>query len=280
MRTTTASFRRGALSERWGAQTTFTFAAVLLAFFSLVSQRVDAAATKPNPFVANAKVDYQLGGAYVPAADVTIVTRDRTEPSAGRFDICYINGFQAQPNERQWWERNHPNLLLRDRDNHTVVDPNWDEAILDISTPAKRRQLTTIIDRWVKGCAESGYEAVEFDNLDSYTRFPKQLSEANAVDMAKRLIATAKRAGLQVGQKNAVELLDHNLRFDFAVTESCAFYNECKPYLTAFGNRVIMIEYDEPAFARSCLDHRNHVILLADQNLARQGAQGHLRTYC
>ncbi len=249
---------------------------------AILSSPTTASATQraTNAFGPNARVDYQLGGAYPPALGVTIVTRDRTEPSAGRFDICYINGFQAQTNERAWWERHHPSLLLRDENNDTVVDPNWDEAILDISTLSKRRQLTTIVDRWVKGCAKAGYEAVEFDNLDTYTRFPEQLSEANAVDMATRLIGAAKRVGLQVGQKNAVELLNMNLRFDFAVTESCAFYEECEPYLTAFGERVIMIEYDRSAFTKSCRARPGRIILLADRYLAREGAPGHQRSYC
>jgi len=43
-------------------------------------------------------VDYQLGGAAEPEPNVGIVVRDRTDPpAAGRFNVCYVNGFQTQP---------------------------------------------------------------------------------------------------------------------------------------------------------------------------------------
>ena len=51
----------------------------------------------------NAGLDYQLGGAYPPPGDVKIVSRDRTDaPAPGLYNICYINGFQAQPNEEDF----------------------------------------------------------------------------------------------------------------------------------------------------------------------------------
>jgi hypothetical protein len=239
-----------------------------------------ANAAAKNPFVRGARADYQLGGAYAPDDGVTIVTRDRTEPSAGRFDICYINGFQAQTNERGWWESKHPELVLRGPNNKPVIDPNWDEAILDISSAGKRTKLTTIVKGWVMGCAKAGYEAVEFDNLDTFTRFPTRIKKADAVDMAKRLIAISKQAGLLVGQKNSAELVSQKLSFDFAVTESCEVFDECQSYLDRFGDRVIMIEYDREAFTRSCAAYPGRIILLADRLLAREGEPGHRRAFC
>ncbi|MEY2425156.1 MAG: hypothetical protein QOI61_728, partial [Actinomycetota bacterium] len=83
------------------------------------------------------KFDYQLGGAYPPPPGVGIVVRDRLDPpAAGKYNVCYINGFQAQESERQWWNRNHPDLLLRDASGRVVVDVNWNEALLDIRTAA------------------------------------------------------------------------------------------------------------------------------------------------
>jgi hypothetical protein len=47
--------------------------------------------------------DYQLGGAYPPPAGVGVVARDwREQPAAGAYGICYINGFQTQPEQRRW----------------------------------------------------------------------------------------------------------------------------------------------------------------------------------
>ncbi len=84
--------------------------------------------------------DYQLGGAYEPAAHVQIVTRDRTDsPATGRSSISHVNSFQTQPGSSGWWKRKHPALLLRDREGRLVRDPGWpDEVLLDIRTSAKR----------------------------------------------------------------------------------------------------------------------------------------------
>ena len=66
----------------------------------------------PTP---GAAFDYQLGGAYTPPAGVTVVSRDRTAtPASGLYNICYVNGFQIQPDEASWWQAQHPDLILRD----------------------------------------------------------------------------------------------------------------------------------------------------------------------
>ena len=106
-------------------------------------------------------VDYQLGGAVEPPANVGIVVRDRTDPPvAGRFNVCYVNGFQTQPNEKRFWAK-HPALVLRDADGRPVVDEAWGEFLLDVRTAAKRKALARIVGRWVRGCAHDGYAAVE-----------------------------------------------------------------------------------------------------------------------
>lgn len=44
--------------------------------------------------------DYQLGGGYQPTPATRIMTRDRSDrPAAGLYNICYVNGFQTQPQE-------------------------------------------------------------------------------------------------------------------------------------------------------------------------------------
>ncbi len=64
---------------------------------------------------ANGMLDYQLGGAYTPPAGVVVVSRDRTaSPAPGIYNICYVNGFQTQSDERSFWLTEHPELLLRD----------------------------------------------------------------------------------------------------------------------------------------------------------------------
>ncbi len=62
---------------------------------------------------ANGGLDYQLGEAYPPPSGVVVVSRDRNmSPAPGLYTICYVNGFQTQPDERAFWETDHPDLLL------------------------------------------------------------------------------------------------------------------------------------------------------------------------
>src|SRR5215218_1299312 len=51
-------------------------------------------------------VDYQLGGNRSVPENVGIVVRDRkAQPEAGRYNVCYVNGFQTQPDERSFWRQ-------------------------------------------------------------------------------------------------------------------------------------------------------------------------------
>lgn len=87
-------------------------------------------------------VDYQLGGAYDPAPGVTVVVRDRSEVPAGVvLDVCYVNAFQTQPDELDWWLAEHPDLPLRDAAGEPIVDPGWpDERLRDTRAPAQLRR--------------------------------------------------------------------------------------------------------------------------------------------
>ena len=110
---------------------------------------------------ANGGLDYQLGGAYAPPAGVTIVSRDReAAPAAGLYNICYVNGFQVQPGEASWWLANHGDLILRDAGGQPVIDPDWNEMLIDTSTAAKRTAVAAIVGDWIRGCAQAGFDAV------------------------------------------------------------------------------------------------------------------------
>ena len=75
---------------------------------------VASAALAVQPLPAGTDVDYQLGGAAEVPDHVGIVVRDREEaPQEGRYNVCYVNGFQTQPNEKAFW-RQRPALVLRD----------------------------------------------------------------------------------------------------------------------------------------------------------------------
>jgi hypothetical protein len=49
-----------------------------------------------------------------------------------------------------------------------------------VRTPAKRDALARIVDGWIAGCAAAGFRAVEFDNLDSFTRSGGAVAFADA----------------------------------------------------------------------------------------------------
>jgi hypothetical protein len=193
---------------------------------------------------ADTAVDYQLGGAYDPPADVGIVVRDRTATSADdAYSVCYVNGFQTQPGEFDAWPED---LLLRDRNGEVVFDPDWpDEAILNVR---KSDEIVRIVGPWVRDCASDGFDAVEFDNLDTYTRTDGMLSRDDALELATRLVDTAHQVGLAAGQKNAAEdawILQARAGFDFAVAEECAAYDECSEYAEVYGDHVLAIEYTD-----------------------------------
>ncbi|HET9169760.1 MAG TPA: endo alpha-1,4 polygalactosaminidase [Actinospica sp.] len=206
-------------------------------------------------FPAGARFDYQLGGPYTPPAGVQVVSRDSTaSPASGIYNVCYINAFQAQPDALDWWKSNHPDLLLPASDGSIVMDPNWNEALLDDSTAAKRAELAAIEDGWIDGCAGKGFQAIEADNLDSYSRSNNLLTSDENVAFATLLATHAHAKGLAIAQKNTVELVGkrQQIGFDFAVSEQCGTYGECGQYAAAYADRVLDIEYDDSGLAAAC----------------------------
>lgn len=199
----------------------------------------------------HADFDYQIGGAYPPPTGVRIVSRDRTaSPAPGLYNICYVNAFQAQPDERASWPAD---LLLRNTDGEVVVDEDWGEALLDIGTAAKRERVAARVDRWIDGCAAKGFDAVEPDNYDSYTRSDHLLTANDATAFITLLSRHAHARRLAIAQKNAVELaaLRKKTGLDFAIAEECAEYDECGAYAKAFDDRVIVIEYSDSGLRKA-----------------------------
>ena len=86
-------------------------------------------------FPAGEPFDYQIGGAFAAADAVRVVSRDRAaQPDPDRYTVCYVNAYQAQPDELDWWQAQHPELLLRDAGGRLVVDEDWDQALLVLRT--------------------------------------------------------------------------------------------------------------------------------------------------
>ncbi|GAA3913687.1 endo alpha-1,4 polygalactosaminidase [Microbacterium invictum] len=228
-----------------------------------------------------AAFDYQLGGAYEPGPAVQIVVRDRLAPPADdRYSVCYLNAFQTQPDELDNWP---DDLLLHDADGDIVYDPDWpDEALID-TRDAER--VAAIVTPWIDQCADAGYDAVEFDNLDTYTRTNGLLTRDDNLTLASALVTRAHDAGLAAAQKNAAEdaaLLHTEAGFDFAITEECAAYDECDAYTDVYGDHVLAIEYSDPAaFADACAaPDRPASLIHRDRALTKPEEPGYVFELC
>ncbi|MGQ4511300.1 endo alpha-1,4 polygalactosaminidase [Streptomyces sp. DW26H14] len=229
----------------------------------------------------HAGFDYQIGGAYTPPAGVDVVSRDHTDsPAAGKYNICYVNAFQAQPGSEDDWGSN---LLLHDANGDVVYDDNWGEALLDVSTAAKQKAVAAKVDAWIDDCASKGFNAVEPDNFDSYTRSGKLLTKAEAQAYIKLLSAHAHEKGLAIAQKNTSQLSANRVAngLDFAIAEECGTYDECGDYTDYFGDHVIVIEYTAKGLTKACSGWGDELsIVRRDLDVSPAGSKGYVRETC
>ncbi|MFF4845505.1 endo alpha-1,4 polygalactosaminidase [Streptomyces collinus] len=272
--------RRPKRTRTWIALAT---AVVASAAATLAVQQTASAATYTLPPVHGA-FDYQIGGAYTPPTGVKIVSRDwKASPAAGLYNICYINAFQTQapgdPGGPQDWDKN---LLLKDSSGNVIIDPDWNEALLDISTSAKRTSIATKIQTQIDACATKGFKALELDNYDSYTRSNGKLTESNAQAYIKLLSAYGHNKGLAVGQKNTVELASNHVAngLDFAIVEECGDTGECADIVSAFGNNAIFIEYTSDGLSNACEYGSQVSVVQRDRDVVPKGTSGYVRQTC
>ncbi|PIL22144.1 hypothetical protein P775_00655 [Puniceibacterium antarcticum] len=229
-------------------------------------------------------VDYQLGNGYPPPAGVTAVVRDSTAtPAPGLFNICYVNGYQTQPGAI--WPAG---LLVPGPDGAPLADPNWpDEYIFDLSSAEHRPKILQLVLPMLQTCADKGFVAVEFDNLDSYTRSNGHMSLDDSVAFAKLLVNAAHDMGLAAGQKNTSELGQRGrdeIGFDFAVVEECYRWDECAAYTEVYGDQVVGIEYADSlrgTFGDACADPtRPRSLILRDRMLTPAGHPNYVFDHC
>lgn len=236
---------------------------------------------RPPP--AGVGFDYQLGGAYDPPAGVGVVARDVTaQPATGLYNVCYLNGFQTQPGRTSFWLDHHPRLVLRDAEGTPVADPAWpDEYLLDSSTGENRRAITDILAQEMRECSDKGFDAVEFDNLDSWLRSDGALTIDDNAALARMLVFAAHGLGLSAAQKNgagdSLRLRDE-AGFDFAITEDCARFEECADYADAYGDLVFDVEYSAEHLSAAC-DAVGSAVL-RDLGLVPAGSAGYLFETC
>ena len=201
---------------------------------------VAAAAVAPPP--ANARFDYQIGEPYTPPRGVRVVSRDwfDAKPPRRGYAICYVNAFQTQddspdvvrPDERSAWPADL--VLARSATTRT--------GAASTSSTSRRRPSAGGAADWlqpmIETCKRKGFDAVEYDNLDSWTRFdgtPREgdvpFGKSSALAFAALITRRAHALGLAVAQKNTAELTRRQARrrvgFDFAIAEECGRYREC-----------------------------------------------------
>jgi hypothetical protein len=247
---------------------------------------------------ANAKFDYQIGGDYPLPSGVQVVSRDWFigEAPGSAYGICYVNAFQTQadeagvdrPDEKSNWPQD---LVLTELGD----DPNWGgEYLVDISTAQKRQEAADWIQPMLETCAEKGFKAVEFDNLDSWTRFDGTpvadqvpFEKTEAVAYASLLVDDAHELGLAAAQKNTTDLTRAEAReqigFDFAIAEECGRWKECGYYRSLYGNLVFVIEYRLKDFKKDCKKkklRKRLSIILRDVNVTQPGSGTYVYRAC
>ncbi|TQL66220.1 endo-alpha-1,4-polygalactosaminidase (GH114 family) [Nocardioides albertanoniae] len=235
--------------------------------------------------------DYQLGATADRLADGTpldVVVRDATAaPLEDAYNVCYVNGFQTQPGS-DWSSRS--SALLHDASGEPVRDPDWpDEIVLDPSTASARETILEVVGPIIEGCADDGFDAVEIDNLDTWTRFDA-ISRDGAFALASEYVSTAHDLGLAIAQKNAAEAAQaahDDLGFDFAVVEECGAYAECSSFTDVYGSHVLQVEYPDSlddaglSFSDVCADPaRAPLTVLRDRDLVGQGDAAYVFDRC
>lgn len=238
---------------------------------------------------ANGSFDYQIGGDYSLPPGTSMVSRDwfSGQAAGGAYSICYVNAFQTQPdgsgNRPDELSRWPSELVLRSLGD----DPNWDgEYLIDLSSNAKRVAASQWLAPMIDQCAAKGFDAVEFDNLDSWTRLDSlPFGQSEALAYAKLITDYSHSKGLAVGQKNTAEIIGagghRQVGFDFAIAEQCGQYNECDVYARGYGNALIIIEYDRSVFNRTCSQFgATASVVLRDVLVRTPDRNGYVREGC
>ena len=191
----------------------------------------------PDAFDIDLYVDQKISGNdhTVDTAAVTAIH------AAGHRAVCYVDAGTWEnwrPDAKQFPKK------VRGKSN------GWPgEKWLDIR---QTQILLPLMEARVTKCAQGGFDALEFDNVDGAfndTGFP--LSKDDQLAFNARIANLAHAHGLSVGLKNDVDanqistLLPY---FDFAVNEQCFQYKECaalEPFVGA-GKPVFNVEYKGP----------------------------------
>jgi hypothetical protein len=191
-------------------------------------------------------VQVQLAGKVdtTVAADVFYIDGDETPRrtvdalhAKGARVVCYFSAGSYE-NYRADAHAFPPAVLGK------TLDGYPDERWLDIRRVGT---LMRIMGPRLDECADKGFDAADFDNVDGYQNksgFPLRFGDQLRYN--RRLAAEAHERGLSASLKNDVGQVRRLARnFDFALNEQCLVYEECgryAPFIDA-GKAVFHIEY-------------------------------------
>lgn len=227
-----------------------------LAAAALLTLAACGSAPEPVQPAPATPFDYQLGGDYPLPDGVGLVVRQWADGEADpqAYSVCYVNAFQTEatpgdPDHRDNWP---PGAVWEEGE-----DPDWPgEHPIDISSNRQRRTAVEFVTSRFQQCVTAGFDAVELDNLDTFTRYPDApFDRDDTIAYATLLVDAAADLGLAVGQKNTPELLDvarTEIGFGFAIVEECGVYDECQTYVDTFEGRVFDVEYTDDGLAAAC----------------------------
>lgn len=188
---------------------------------------------------------WQLSGTIDQSFNVQVYDIDMFDSSttlitqlhnAGRAVICYIDTAYepGRPDSSQFTAAVLGN----------GIDGWPGQKWVDIRSTVVRN----IMSNRIAQAASKGCDAVEMDDVDSYTNNPGfPLTAADQLDFNSFLATTAHANGLGIGLKNDLDQVSSLAsKFDFAINEQCFEYDECDS-LTTFisqGKAVFGVEYD------------------------------------
>jgi len=197
----------------------------------------------PSP---GASWQWQLTGPIDTTVDADVFDIDGVESSAetvaalhraGRRVVCYVDAGAAE--EFRPDRGAFPGDVLGDSGGFDG------ERLLDVR---RLDVLAPIMEARFDVCRDKGFDGIEADLADGYTRdsgFP--LTADDQLTYNRMLADLAHERGLSIGLKNdldqVADLVDH---FDFAVNEQCFEYGECAklaPFVRA-GKAVFSAEYE------------------------------------
>jgi hypothetical protein len=188
---------------------------------------------------------WQLSGTIDQSFNVQVYDIDMFDSSttlitqlhnAGRAVICYIDTAYepGRPDSSQFTA-----AVLG-----SGIDGWPGQKWVDIRSTVVRN----IMSNRIAQAAAKGCDAVEMDDVDSYTNNPGfPLTAADQISFNSFLATTAHANGLGIGLKNDLDQVSALAsQFDFAINEQCFQYSECDSLSTFInqGKAVFGVEYD------------------------------------